>query len=176
MKSLPFSLCLVASAAGGLAGLACRSPEQREAATGEAPPAARHAMHSEQLRKIMLGMGNQAVRTWPQEIASERAADAEHDRQVDFDRARRLSAALGRAAGQIPQAIQGVDLTDGRRAAFLANAEWLRMQADELEALAKARDFDKMHETLHTIRDTCNGCHSQFRELIGPVELPPNAL
>jgi hypothetical protein len=152
------------------------SDRQTHRASATSSPASGHGLHSERLRRIMTGMAIESNKTWPQEIASERAADAEMERELRFDQAEQLAGALATAAGQIPQAIEGVELADPQRRQFLRNVDRLRTLAVDLESLARARDFRRMHDTLNSIRTTCNSCHSQFRELIGPVSLPPRAL
>ncbi|MEP0844604.1 MAG: cytochrome c, partial [Phycisphaerae bacterium] len=166
-----------ASAALGavILALACGPDRARSERTGTTP-AGRHAVHSDRLRAVMLRVGSQTAKTWPQEIEAERAADARREQERRFEEARLLARALSRAAGDIPEAIAGVELTEAERVEFLAKADRLRQQAEQLEASAGRHDLDAMHSVLHNVRATCNDCHAQFRELAGPIPLPPSAM
>lgn len=135
-------------------------------------PVAVHAVHSTRLHAIMSTLGDTNARTWPQEIAAERTAEAEQVRAQRFEEARLLAAAMLKAAGEIPQAVADVKLEPTDRERFLAQVERLRTQAGELETSAAGQDFNALRATLHSVRDTCNGCHSQFRAIAGPIQLP----
>ncbi len=163
------SATLTATLALALMAASCASSQPRtEPATVR--PASRHAVHSDRLRAVMNGLDKRARKTWPQEIAEERRTAEERDREVRLQEARDLAAALADAAGQIPSAIEGVELTDAERAAFMAGVGRLRTQARELEVSVAARDVNRMHAILRSIRVTCNNCHGQFRELAGSVD------
>lgn len=173
--------CRVWVAAGACVGLGCSlccsmADRRYEPARSDCAPASCHAVHSEQLRAIMSGLGVRADKVWPQEIAQERAADAAREREARFDEARELATALGRAAGQIPQAIAGVELAGTERDAFFVAVDRLKFHAGELEVAAGRRDFDRMESILGSIRTTCNECHAQFRELAGPIQAPGSDL
>jgi hypothetical protein len=149
------------------------APQPARTATA---PAAVHAVHSSRLHSLMSKLGSTSAKSWPQEIESDRAADAEQARAERFEEARRLAAAISGAAGQIPEAITGVQLEPADRESFLAQVERLRSQAAELEGCAARHDFDAMRTALQSVRATCNGCHSQFRNVAGPIKLPRTAI
>lgn len=152
--------------------------DERQAQPGRVSndPAAAHAVHSRELHAIMSKLGRTSRKRWPQEIESERAADAEAARAERFEVARQLSDAMSQAASQIPQAIANVQLEPAERERFLAEVQRLKTQAGELEAAATRHDFEAMRATLKSVRTTCNGCHSQFSDLTGPIKLPASAL
>jgi cytochrome c556 len=139
-------------------------------------PASAHAVHSSRLHSIMSRLGRTTAKTWPQEIEAERAADAEQARAQRFEEARQLAAAMSGAADQIPAVIADVQLEPADRQQFLAQVELLRGQARDLEGAAGRHDFEGMRATLQSVRATCNGCHSQFRPVAGPIKLPRSAI
>lgn len=170
VMAVGFGLCIAnvwSCADGGAA-------QRHEAHSGD--PASAHAVHSSRLHSIMSRLGRSTTKTWPQEIEAERAADAEHAREQRFAEARQLAAALSRAAGEIPDAIVDVELEAAERERFLAHVEQLREEARELEAAAGRHDFEGMRTTLHAVRATCNGCHSQFSDVTRPLRLPRSAI
>ena len=153
-------------------------PRNREAQPAQltGDPAAVHAVHSAKLHTRMSKLGSRSSRTWPQEIASERAEEAKEARAERFDAARRLAAALSAAAEEIPEAISGVQMAPADRERFLAQVKQLHDQAEGLEGCAARQDFDGMRAALQSIRATCNECHSQFRGVTGAIRLPKSAI
>jgi hypothetical protein len=170
VMAVGFGLCVVNvwSCADGGAG------QRHDARAGD--PASAHAVHSARLHAIMSRLGRTTTKTWPQEIEAERAADAEQARAARFEEARQLAAAMSSAAEQIPAAIADVQLEPADRQHFLAQVELLRGQARDLEGAAGRQDFEGMRSTLRSARATCNGCHSQFRPVAGPIKLPRSAI
>lgn len=148
------------AAAGLLAGVACNggSPAGRE-------PAA-HAVHSEQLRAVMLRMNSEVGKRWPQEIQQEKE---ELRLETHFARARTVASELARASGRIPSTVNLSALDDGDRAAFMGYVAQLSTESRGLEEAAADRSLPRMHAVLKRVSTTCNQCHAQFRELIGPV-------
>lgn len=162
-----------------IAGLcSCARHEQPQAQperlTGD--PSTGHAVHSARLHKIMSRLGSTSAKRWPQEIESDRAADAEELRAQRFEEARQLAAAMSLAAEEIPSAVADTKLEGADRERFMAQVERLRGQAQELEAAAGRHDFEGMWATLKSVRATCNGCHSQFSDVTRPIKLPRSAM
>lgn len=134
---------------------------QPESKTAQMAPAARHAVHSDQLQTIMDELGESTNEDWPQEMADLRA---EQDQQARFREAQQLARTLTQSAKQIPGAVADTPMTEKQRTEFLAGVDELEQKAAQLEAAAAAQDIRRMQSALGKIKMTCCGCHSQFCE------------
>jgi len=150
----------------------CQRPVSTEGVGGtRMRDGAAHAVHSDQLHAIMKGLDAEVGKTWPQEIAEERAADAQRDRRARLQRVAGLARILADSARQIPAAAADASLSEADRTTFLAFARQLGTQAEELRVAAEARTVRQAEVCLERISGTCNACHSQFADLAGPVSL-----
>lgn len=145
--------------------------QQDRLAAREAAPG-RHAIHTEQLHKIMSDLGRSSAQDWPQEMADLRSVQ---DEEARFREARQVASALAQAAQQIPGAVSGVAMTEQQRAEFLAGVEDLEQKAAQLEAAAAAHDLTRMRSTLGKIKMTCCGCHAQFCTQAVPLQFGKTA-
>lgn len=125
----------------------------------------KHAIHTEQLQTIMAGLGREVTKTWPQEM--EPPPSSGNARR--YEEARHVAAALVDAAQRLPNALEGVSLTDEERKAFMAGVRSLSDYARRLESAAGRRREREMRTALRSIESTCNSCHERFREIAGPI-------
>lgn len=163
---------LIAVVSCALLGLlACRKSLQDDGSAPDATtPVASHAIHSDQLQKLMRGLGEEVRVSWPQEIAEERAAS---DRRAQFREAARIGRLLANSAPNIKAAISDVQLGDAERKIFTDNVVLLEGQARDLAAVAAREDAEAMGASLRDIKATCTACHGQFAELAGPIRFGP---
>lgn len=158
-------LSMVLTVLGVLTVVACgpEAPQNRE---GQIPPQAHHAVHSAALRSLMTEMGREVRQRWPQEIAQLKAQQNASQRQNDIvataDR-------LANAAHAIPESVPESELTGSDREAFMRLVAQLESNARSLARKAGERDSAGVDTALSQLRGTCNACHSQFREITGPL-------
>lgn len=116
-----------------------------------------HAVHDEELRELMKGLGGTSFDRLPQELddpARERTA-----LQAVSSRAEELAHAADRIAA-IPDR---TGLTAELQQAFLELAGRLRDRALLLHAQADRGQTRLIHTTLREVNDTCTSCHTLFR-------------
>jgi len=146
----------------------CAQRRAAEARTQEDVPwqSTRHWIHDEKLRAIMATLGER------QALDSD---DAQRDRRaketaVDLSNAARYATAMSQAADGIRSAVEKRKMIAADRAAFDAQVETLRDQAEALAQAARAADIDAMHRIVEQIDQTCNACHTRFRDYSGLLE------
>jgi cytochrome c556 len=127
---------------------------------------ARHAVHTEQLQKVMSDLGATVASNWPQEIQQ----DVKEERSVDYQRAEELARLLARTTRILPEAVKDSPMSSADREVFMANVDLLAFQAIQLEASAREHRIREMRGILNQIQTTCYGCHSQFRGEPGPLK------
>lgn len=154
-----------------LTAVSCETPPKQEPAMS-ADEGASHAVHSRQLREVMADLAGGAKKTWPQEIAEEKAEQTREQRKQDFGRAAKLAKALKRAAADIPGACEGMEMTPAEQQTFMALVRQLEFQSAELASAAKSENQESMKIVLRRIKNTCYDCHDQFRCATGPIEYP----
>lgn len=151
--------------------LACDPAQSgRAPSRDQVSPAARHAIESEDLRRIMHSLSTEVKRSWPQEIADVKTAQARRDREDRFKQAQALAAALAQSAESIPQATAQAKLSDAELKNFMDRVQQLKTEARELESAAASQDDQGMKQVLGRIQTTCNGCHERFSNLPGPIK------
>ncbi len=129
----------------------------------------RHSVQSDRLRQIMDEIDKLSVNQWPQEVQSELAADEQYHAAKAFWEARQLADGLSRAAASIPNAIKTTKLSEVDRRSFLAQVQTLRDQGTRLKQTAALGDREGMRRTLADLDETCNSCHSRFRDIAGDM-------
>lgn len=130
------------------------------------PMPARHAVHTEQLKKVMSELGASVASTWPQEIQQ----DVKDDRGIDYKAAEDLARLLAKTTRILPEAVKDTEMSSDDREVFMANVDLLAFQATQLEASAREHRIREMRGVLNQIQTTCYGCHSQFRGEPGPLK------
>lgn len=130
----------------------------------------RHAVRGQQLRSVMSRMGTEVRKAWPQEIASEREAQAQQRDAMRFEDAADLAKALAEAANGIPGALEAGQLSGQDLKAFMDDVDALRARSADLRSAAQRRDKPGMRKAMADVRDTCMDCHRQFREVAGPLK------
>lgn len=164
------SIGLALLACGALLLVSCESDASRAERAGQIPPAARHGIHSEQLRAIMAGMGEQVRQAWPNE------SDSSARENVPFSAERyeyisQAASRLANAAPSIPQAVPERTLAGPSRQTFLQLVAQLESQARGVQKEAAAHNRFAMDSAVKQLRSTCTSCHLQFREVAGPGPL-----
>jgi RNA processing factor Prp31 len=130
--------------------------QRRLADTGKP---ALHAVHDERLRELMGRLqGHMSNPNLPQEFDTTRGTESQ------AAEIQKVAAALAATAGDIPDYLPELKLTDAEKEEFRKLAEKLGTQARTLEAEARDRSVPAMNRTLNRINTTCNACHSLFRE------------
>lgn len=130
-----------------------------EAPASAAGPAL-HAVRSERVRQIMVRMNA---------LLYERMYTA---LELDRERARQLAALadtaaeLAGTADAIPEALSDLDLPVEERTTFQALANQLYTRALELQGLAAANRYHALDAAIERLNETCNACHSLFRNPI----------
>jgi len=141
---------------GALLGtMACQSPGTLRAPSTSA---ARHLVHSARIAAIMRDLDRFAWDRLPQEM------DITVERNRRLDELVAAAGALSDAAGSIPDAVDGIELSAVHRTAFVSLAEALREQALRLRASAAARDLRQTEIVLREIDASCDSCHALFRQ------------
>jgi len=126
----------------------------------------RHWIQDEKLREIMDTLvEHQAPET--DETQRDRRARETEAALID---AARYATALSQAAEGIGNAVRNREMTAADRAAFDAQVETLRDQASALAEAARGADLDAMHRIVKQIDQTCNACHTRFRDYSGLLE------
>lgn len=116
-----------------------------------------HAVHNEELRNVMMGLGGTSFDRLPQELdntSRERAALDEAS-----SRARELAFAADRIAAIVDQ----TGLSTDQQQVFLSLAEGLRDRALQLRTQADSGQTRLISTTMREIDDTCTSCHQLFR-------------
>ena len=141
--------------------LACRQTalERYEDEVGRAEPAARHAVQSERLRRLMRDIVMLSSERLPKEM--DLAAETERRTRSLAETAAELAV----TAGQIPEVLVGVELPEPHRSEFLALADQLRSRALALSRDAPGLSVSAMRERLDALTATCDACHGRFRVL-----------
>ena len=147
---------------GGSCVSSSRMDEDRQAPVSPVTPWVKDA----QVRAIMIDLAREITTCWPQEDEYAAAGPAKAARKLED--ACWLAEGLARAAGRIPGAVAGLEMTEPDRRVFLAKAEALQRQAVELQEEACAADIDRMGRVLTTVMRTCCSCHERFRDPCGP--------
>jgi cytochrome c556 len=117
----------------------------------------------------MGNLGQSVRKQWPQEIEQIKAAREDRRRDDAFEETGQLAARLEAAAVEIPSAVSDADMSEADRAAFRDSAMLLKVQAKRLSKAAGDGDAERVRVLLNTIKVTCYGCHTQFREQAGPL-------
>jgi cytochrome c556 len=138
-----------------LATTACQSPGAPRAPT---PAAARHLVHSARIAAIMRDLDRFTWDRLPQEM------DITVERNRRLDELVAAAEALSDAAGSIPDAMDGIELSAAHRTAFVSLADALREQALQLQTSAAARDIRQTEIVLREIDTSCDACHALFRQ------------
>ena len=115
-----------------------------------------HAVHNEQLRDVMQGLGGSFDRL-PQELD-----DPSRERAV-LQEASSRALELAHAADRIADIVGETGLTDDEQGVFLGLAGRLRDRAFELQAQADRRETRRIGTTMKEIDETCASCHTLFR-------------
>lgn len=132
----------------------------------DVPPPVRHAVHTDELQRVMSGLGKAVASTWPQEIQ----AEMRDSRSTDYEKAEQLARRLAETTRILPGTIRNSEMSAEDREVFLANVDLLASQASQLEASAREHRLQEMRRILGQIQTTCYGCHSQFRGEPGPLK------
>jgi len=168
----PFRPVVWALILASLAAVTCTS-EKRSAAPRAVEgmkPAARHAVHSAELERVMERIETFRRHSWPQEVEPElESAKLARSRRA-FARAAELSESLAAAAKQVSGAITSVELGQADRRAFLAKVEVFAEQVDRLRQAVADHDAERMRRMLRAIDTTCTSCHERFRDVSGPMD------
>ncbi|TAN49430.1 MAG: hypothetical protein EPN21_11890 [Methylococcaceae bacterium] len=141
---------------------ACTPPSQRfasDAGRRETGVPALHAVHDEQLRELMSRMNSllqERFMTEP-ELDVERRRHARHIAAT----AQNLSQTIDAILTTLPT----LQLSAGEQTAFLALANKLREQSQNLQDQAGQNRMDAIPGTLEQISTTCTSCHALFRKL-----------
>ena len=130
----------------------------------------RHAVQSQRLRAVMGRVGTEVRKTWPQEIASEREAEAQRRDEMRFEDAANLADDLAEAANEIPGALDSGQLSGQDLKAFMDDVDALRARAADLRSAAQDKNLPAMRRAMSNVRETCMDCHRQFRQVSGPLE------
>lgn len=120
-----------------------------------------HAVRDNQLRELMARMDS----LMQERFMTEQQLDVErrkYSRQIG-ETARNLSANVGNIIAGMP----GLQLNASEQTAFLALANKLREEAQQLQQLAEQNHIDAIPDSLHEINTTCTSCHALFRKLGG---------
>jgi hypothetical protein len=152
-----------------LVSTTCVSSSVKQGDEQAAATEGRHWVQDWRLRAIMADLDREISTSWPQEIEEEYAATHSAKAARAMEEACWLSEGLVKAATRIPDAVAEVEMPEEESRAFLAKAETLRRQAQDLQATACAADVEKMRRVLTSIRTTCHSCHDRFREVAGPI-------
>lgn len=147
--------------AGMLAVLtACQRLERRQdplavTSTGDA---ALHAIQSDRLKGVMNELSGLNFERLPQELQQNGRRRAEH-----LEKAGALAAAMAEAAGKIPIALEGTELSQEEQQVFRALAKRLGEQASRLSDQVRADEGSAVDATMREINTTCVSCHTLFR-------------
>ncbi len=147
--------CLLLGAAA-LVPLGCRHEGRREAS--DAPPTVRHAIHSARLRASMHDLD-----TWRYERLPPELRDETEERR----RLRRIAQVADRmadSAAHLPDFLDGQELTDEERSAFVRLSRELQQACEALGSVARSRDRAHVADAWGRITATCAACHDRFRE------------
>jgi cytochrome c556 len=124
-----------------------------------APPAAKHAVHSERLRDAMRQLRESSVERLPKEM-DVAAADPEHARTVA-----RLARQIAASAEEIPAALDGVVMGEEARADFQTLCNEMRERALALAAAAERHPPEDLESRMQDVDHVCATCHSRYRIL-----------
>jgi len=128
-----------------------------------------HAVHGDELVRVMSRIERFRRQSWPQEVESEYESDRAAGTERAFRQAQRVATQLSDAAGLIADVAQRVDMAEADRRAFLAQVDVLKAQVKHLESVTADRNADAMRKALRRIDTTCRSCHSRFRDVAGPM-------
>lgn len=166
-----FDAAAIVLALVGCTGLTCTTPNKdvgpRDRA--EVEPAARHAIHTAELERVMDEIDRYRRHRWPQEVEAELQSAKLAQSQRAFTRAGELTDSLATAATQITTALEGVELSEADRRAFLAKVDVFEDQISRLRRAVSEYDAERMNQVLREIDTTCTSCHERFRDVSGPL-------
>ena len=131
----------------------CITHRSREVSSGTGA----HAVHNEQLQRVMRSMEALHIEELPQEL------DPKVELENEKRRLRRVLSALAGAAEQIPGIVTEVELTAEQASEFVELASELQRRALELEESLSSLRRDEIRGQFSRLQETCHECHRQFR-------------
>jgi hypothetical protein len=147
----------VLAVGGTVAGCTRPAPVVYEQELSEAPGPARHAVHSERLTQVMRGLDRLDQERLPQGLDLEVASGPWVAELVA------VAQAIARSAEEIPQAAFQASLTESEHVAFHQRAALLRERALALARGAEQMSPEERSRAVVELRETCDGCHTEFR-------------
>jgi len=148
----PFAL--LALAAAGCSGPAQVRYEEELRST---PPPGRHAIHNERLEQHMRGLERLAVERLPRALDEQEAEDRRKTEVAEVARS------MADSASRIADAAQAVELDAAERREFLALADALRQQAEQLAEEAPHLSVEEVRARAQGLEARCADCHQRFR-------------
>ena len=131
--------------------------ERLESATTTGP-AALHAVHSQELRQVMLESSGNTFERLPQEL------DQARQRREQLAEVARVAESMMLAANKIPAIAGDVQLEPREQELFITLASRLSTQAAQLKVQAEQMAMNSTQQTLQEIGATCISCHTLFRD------------
>ncbi len=129
-----------------------------EGGRSETGEPALHAVHDNELRNLMDRMDS----LMQERFMTETQLDSERrkfSRRI-ADSAQDLSKTIDTIIAKLPN----LTLTPAEQATFLALANKLRQQTEQLQQQARQNHIDAIDDGLHQINTTCTSCHALFRK------------
>lgn len=144
------------------------------AANGVKSGRVHHWVQSDQLQRVMQQLGSSSATQWPSTLPDDpEVAVNERDRNEAFRNGAELAASLAQAAARIPDSVTHLALSQADRDAFIATANTLKDQSQQLGRAARSHRVEDMQKLLEGTRATCISCHTCFKDISG--DLPPRA-
>lgn len=147
------SLTSLAAAAIILVLAACRN------AAPPTTPAGRHAVHSENLRKVMSSLALAQTDRLPQEL------DTDQEQQWRRSDAVRILGNIAESAARIPNVLGETSLTKSHQDEFRTLAGNLRAAALQLQQEIPVLKADEIGNRFQVLMQNCSACHDRFRSL-----------
>jgi hypothetical protein len=144
----------------------CTQSQSRERAM-VLPPTTRpvlHAVYADDLRQAMRDLNTQAEQqVWLQMYNT---TEPQVDMSQMIDVADKMANV---AANRLPQVVNNVQMDANERQIFLGLSQRLADQAVVLKQQAQADQLTRAQSTMNDIINTCNTCHTMFRNVAGPL-------
>jgi hypothetical protein len=123
-----------------------------------------HAVYAKELREAMHDLNLQANQQVWMKIYTSGEPVGDMSQMVEVaDKMAQV------AANRLPQAVSKVQMDAQERNVYLGLAQRLHDEAVVLKQQAQRNDFSAAQGTMNRVINTCNSCHTMFRDVAGPL-------
>jgi hypothetical protein len=167
VRRLGLVVALLAGSSACLLMLAsCNQPQSqaRQKVLPRTSPPVLHAVTAKELREMMRDLSAQASQQVWMDIYTSGEPGADMSRMVPV-----ADSMAQAAANRLPQTIASIQMDPKDRQVFLGLSKRLYDEAVVLKQQAQTNQLAPARATMNQITNTCNSCHTLFRDVAGPA-------